>query len=244
MVRPSHPPMGVTPMALGLGIVAFIVVVLLYWLLITTEGTYLGAKIVALLYDWAAARYDRVKDVHFVNEARFLSLPLLEALGGAPSPWVLDVATGTGRLPKALLGQPDFQGAVLGIDRSVGMMRQAQASLQEYDRRALLIQADADRLPFAEGSFSVVTCLEALEFMVHPQAVLREVVRVLKPGGVLLLSNRVGPDARFFPGRLCGRGRLERRLQDLGLQGVRMERWQVHYDLVWACKPTAHRGQV
>lgn len=210
---------------------------LLYWLLVLTEGTYLGTKIVTLLYDWTAARYDRIKDLRWVHEVRFLGLPLAEALSADPAPRVLDVATGTGRLPKALLGQPDFAGTVWAVDRSRPMLRQGQRALEDYDGRVLWIQADADRLPFPDASFAGVTCLEALEFMVRPRAVLAELWRVLEPGGVILLSNRVGPESWLFPGRICGRGRLERALQSLGLQEVRTERWQVHYDLVWARKP-------
>jgi len=53
----------------------------------------------------------------------------------------------------------------------------------------------------------------------------------------LLLSNRVGTDAWWFPGRMAKRGRLERHLEAIGLEDVRMDRWQVHYDLIWARKP-------
>jgi len=84
--------------------------------------------------------------------------------------------------------------------------------------------------------FDCVTCLEALEFMRDPGGAIREMARVLRPGGVLLVSNRVGRDAWFFPGRLCGRGRLEWCLRELGLGEVTTERWQVHYDLIWARK--------
>jgi SAM-dependent methyltransferase len=223
-------------MGLAVGI-ALLGAACLYWLLVITEGTYLGAKIVTLLYDWTAARYDRIKDLRWVHEVRFLGVPLMEELGADPAPRVLDVATGTGRLPKALLSQPDFTGAIWAIDRSRPMLRQGQKALEGCDGRVLWIQADADHLPCADESFAGVTCLEALEFMVRPQAVLAELLRVLEPGGVLLLSNRVGPESWFFPGRICGRGRLERTLRRLGLYEVRTERWQVHYDLVWARKP-------
>ncbi len=217
--------------------IALLVAALLYWLLVVTEGTYLGTKVVTLLYDWAAARYDRIKDLRWVHEMRFLGLPLAEALSADPAPRVLDVATGTARLPKVLLGQPDFGGTVWGVDRSRPMLRRGQEALDGYAGRVLLIQADAHQLPFPAASFAGVTCLEALEFMGHPRAVLEECMRVLEPGGVLLLSNRIGPESWFFPGRISGRGRLERHLERLGFQEVRTERWQVHYDLVWARKP-------
>ena len=93
------------------------IVALLYWLLIATEGTYLGPRIVTLLYDWTAPRYDRIKDLRFVHEMQRLGIPLAKALKGEPAPSVLDVATGTGRLSLALLRQVDFDGCVVGLDR-------------------------------------------------------------------------------------------------------------------------------
>jgi ubiquinone/menaquinone biosynthesis C-methylase UbiE len=212
---------------------------LLYWLLITTEGTYLGPRAVALLYDWVARRYDHIKDVDYISEARYLGIPLVAALGDAPHLWVLDVATGTGRVPLALLREPDFGGQVVGVDRSPGMLAQAQTATWEYADRVTLLRQDAEALAFADATFDGVTCLEALEFMLHPASVVRELVRVLKPGGLLLLTNRVGPDAPFYPARLCGRGRLEAHLQQAGLEDIRTQRWQVDYDLIWARRPTA-----
>jgi len=211
----------------------------LYWLLVITEGTYLGFRVVILLYDWAARRYDAIKNVHFVNEARYLGLPVTEALAMVPRPWVLDVATGTGRMPLALLREPDFQGVVVGIDGSLPMLIEGRAYLREHGERAALLLQDATFLGFMSHSFDAVTCLEAMEFMVHPAFVLKEMVRVLKPGGLLLVSNRVGIDARFFPGRMSDRGSLEQALRQLGLIDVVSKRWQVHYDLIWARKPPA-----
>lgn len=222
-------------MIVWVAIVVVIVAALLYWLLIITEGTYLGPRVVTLLYDWTAPRYDRIKELQYIHEMQRLGIPLADALRGVPSPWVLDVATGTGRLPLALLRQGDLDSTVVGVDRSAPMLAQARAATEGYDRVALF-RTDADALPFADGAFDAVACLEALEFMWDPAAVVRDMARVLKPGGVLLVSNRVGIDARFFPGRLCGRGRLERFLEQAGFAAVETERWQVHYDLIWARK--------
>lgn len=216
---------------LGIG-----VVLLAYWLLVLTEGTYLGAKVVALLYDWTASRYDRLKGLQYIHELRFLGLPLVEALGHIPSPRVLDVATGTGRLPLALLSQEEFGGLIIGVDRSLGMMAQAKVALERYQGRVALLQQDARALGFKDAVFDCVTCLEALEFMPKPTRALEEMIRVLRPGGVLLLSNRVGRDTWFFPARICGRGKLESHLRRMGLKRILTQRWQTHYDLVWASK--------
>ncbi len=211
-------------------------VLLAYWLLIVTEGTYLGTHVVVLLYDWFARRYDRVKDLLYVNEMAYLGIPLRRELDRLDRPpVVLDVATGTGRLPLALVRQLDFDGLVLGVEASRRMLAEAQRALAGFEHAALVC-GEAHALCLPDACVDALTCLEALEFMVRPRRVLAEFVRVVKPGGVLLLSNRVGPDAWFFPGRLAGRGKLERELRALGLS-TRTDRWQVHYDLVWATKP-------
>jgi len=210
---------------------------LLYWLLVATEGTYLGVRVVTLLYDATAGRYDRIKDLHYVDEARCLGLPLAGALAGPELPRVLDVAAGTGRLPLALLRTGELEASITALDRSSRMLSQARRTLSSCDRAVALVQGDAGALCFGDQVFDCVTCLEAMEFMEDSLAALAEMVRVLKPGGTLLLSNRVGRDTWLFPRRLCGRGRLERHLGVLGLGAIETQRWQVHYDLVWARKP-------
>ncbi len=216
---------------------------LLYYLLIVTEGTYLGVGVVIWLYDRVARRYDHIKNLNYVHESRFIGLPLSEALADVDAPKVLDVATGTGRTPLALLREPDFQGTLVGVDRSELMLERARAALPECDGRVTYLRGDAEALGFADSVFDAVVCLEALEFMPHAARAVREMSRVLKPGGQMLLSNRVGADARFYPGRLCKRGRLEQFLREIGLENVVMQRWQVHYDLVWARKPRADAPQ-
>ena len=221
------------------GICIVVVGLAAYWLLITTEGTFLGPRVVALLYDWTAKRYDAIKDLHFVDEAVHLGAPLAQSLRHVRHPLILDVATGTGRLPLALSAQGigDADGRVVGLDRSRGMLRQARGALLDCDGRVDLVCGDAATLAFGDSAFDCVTCLEALEFMANPDIVVKELFRVLRPGGVLLISNRVGWEAGLFPGRISGRGRLEGCLCDVGYGGVGMRRWQVHYDLVWAYKP-------
>ncbi|MFH1085881.1 MAG: methyltransferase domain-containing protein [Chloroflexota bacterium] len=208
----------------------------MYWLFISTEGTYVGPRLVALLYDWTATRYDRIKNLHFVDEARFIGLPLMAALEGRAAPLVLDVATGTGRVPLAVLNRLAPAWRFVGLDRSPGMLASAQRALADWSAQVALVRGDASALPFAEGTFDAVACLEALEFMDSWAAVVAELARVVRPGGVLLLSNRVGAEARLFVGRLARRGALESCLAHLGLTDIRTERWQVHYDLVWARK--------
>lgn len=215
---------------------------LLYWQLIIAEGTYLGLRIVALMYDWSARAYERIKQFDASEEQWFLGLPLARALEPVSAPLVLDAATGTGRLPRALLRQPPFRGRVIGLDLSRGMLHEAVRRTGQFADRLTFIWQDVRRLPFYDATFDTVTCLEALEFTPDPQGVLKELVRVLRPGGVLLVTNRVGPDAKLLPGRAFPRERFEQLLQDLPLEQIKVRRWQVDYDLAWAVKVGEPQG--
>lgn len=216
--------------------------VFLYWQLIIAEGAYLGPRIVALMYDWSARAYERIKNYSPTDEQWFLGLPLVRSLEMVPAPLVLDVATGTGRLPRALLRQPAFQGRVIGLDLSRGMVREAVRRTAQFANRLTFIWQDASQLPFEGNTFDAVACIEALEFMPDPLQVLEELVRVLRPGGVLLITNRIGPDARFLPGRAFDPDRFEEILAELPLEQIKTKRWQVDYSLVWAVKRGKPRG--
>ncbi len=217
---------------LGVGAVA----ALLYWQLVIAEGAYLGPRVVAWLYDWSARAYDRIKSYDPAYERWFLSTPLTRALQAVPHPLVLDVGTGTGRLPRLLLSEEGFRGRVIAVDYALRMLREAVRQLPADDR-CLWLQQEASRLPFADDTFTAVACLEVLEFTPHPRRTLQELVRVLQPGGLLLVSNRIGRDARFLPGRSFKPEAFEAYLRSLGLEMVYTQAWQEDYDLVWAVKP-------
>jgi ubiquinone/menaquinone biosynthesis C-methylase UbiE len=217
-------------LAAGLGL-------LLYWLLIVTEGVYLGRRIVVWMYDLTAHRYDRIKQFDGDAERFLVIRPLLGRLLERPAPLVLDVATGTGRLPAHLLDEPTFNGRVIGLDASARMLSQAWPKLSVYHHRANLVQQIAVDLPFANGVFDAVSCLEALEFFPDDTLALLEMVRVLRPGGTLLVTRRRGWEAKTFVGRYRDQETFEALLSSLGLIGVESRLWQIEYDLVFARKP-------
>jgi SAM-dependent methyltransferase len=236
---------------IAVGLLAVAGVGLLWWLLVTTEGVYLGRRVVIGLYDLYAARYDRIKKFHPHYEHWLLAAPLLVRVAGAlpevvfpvefdgesgvlVAPLVLDVATGTGRLPLALLETDQFAGRVIGVDLSWRMLAQARDKLAFEPTRANLLQCAGDALPFPDDFFDAVICLEALEFMPDPTAALAELVRVLRPGGVLLVSNRVR--MRWMPGKIWTPSALCEKLEGLGIAAVEIEPWQVDYQRVWGIK--------
>ena len=220
-------------LALGATLLGLAAVV--YWQFIIAEGAYLGPRVVAWTYDLIARRYDAIKRFVPYYENWFITTPLLQALDGRERPLVLDVATGTGRLPLLLLSA-HFQGYIIGLDFSRQMLRQARAKLRSYSGQSGWVWHDASHLPFASGTFDAVTCLESLEFMPRPRQVLAEMVRVLAPGGVLFVTNRIGREARLLPGRVWPRSALPQVLTRLSLAQVQIEPWQPDYDLVMGRK--------
>ncbi|MCK6579790.1 MAG: methyltransferase domain-containing protein [Anaerolineae bacterium] len=206
---------------------------LLWWLLIASEGVYLGRRVVIWLYDLYAVRYDGIKGYRLEHEHQYLSQPLMEQIAPQTDPLVLDVATGTGRMPLALLRHGRFDGRVIASDLSDPMLRRAADKLAGSPR-AVCVVTPAERLPFPDSAFDVVTCLEALEFMTRREPVLAELMRVLRPGGLLLITNRI--NTRLMPGKLYASDDLVAQFAEIDAESVYIERWQVDYDLVWVKK--------
>jgi len=211
---------------------------LVYWHLIIAEGAYMGPRAVAWTYDLVARRYDAIKQFAPGEEDWFVAAPLWHRLSGVERPLLLDVATGTGRVPLALMRNrfAVAGGQIVGLDLSREMLRQARANLRDYSDRVSLVWQDASRLPFDDGAFDAVTCLEAVEFLPSPREALAEMVRVLAPGGLLMVTNRVGRAARLLPGRTFSRPLFRRTLAALPLHDVETRAWQADYDLATARK--------
>jgi ubiquinone/menaquinone biosynthesis C-methylase UbiE len=200
-----------------------------WWLLIASEGVYLGRRVVVWLYDVVAPKYNGIKNFHADWDSEFLAEPLLTQLPN--SPLILDVAAGTGRLSIALHAEPGFTGQVINLDPSLPMIK---AGITTPDHAELHVHGWGETLPFATDCFEAVACLEALEFVQDRQRVISECIRVLKPGGVLLLTNR--KNTRMMPGRVYPTQQVAQALSEQGLVTVSSERWTTDYELIWAVK--------
>jgi demethylmenaquinone methyltransferase/2-methoxy-6-polyprenyl-1,4-benzoquinol methylase len=93
---------------------------------------------------------------------------------------VLDVATGTGAVARELIAQKRC--TVVGLDQSPEMLDEARRRLPASVR---LVQAGADSIPFPDGSFDGLTFTYLLRYVPDPPATLRELVRVVRPGGTI-----------------------------------------------------------
>lgn len=213
-------------------VIAVVLMLILVWEFYICEGAHLGPGAVISLYDWAAGRYDGIKQFDPEWEARFVGEPIASAVGQLRGARVLDVGAGTGRVARALLPQapPDLRLVCAEPSRAMLSRGRKEAPGAEW------LRARAVPLPFASGVFDIVVSLELLEFTPHPRQTIQELVRVLRPGGSLLITNRIGREAPFIFGRTFRRDSFPGVLEASGLKDVILYPWQVEYDLAWAWK--------
>jgi ubiquinone/menaquinone biosynthesis C-methylase UbiE len=107
---------------------------------------------------------------------------------------VLDAGTGTAQLPIELCRQhPNVE--VVAVDAAASMLALARTNVSRagLSERIRLEQADAKRLPFVEGGFGAVISNSIVHHIPQPIAVVREMVRVLAPGGWLFVRDLLRP---------------------------------------------------
>jgi ubiquinone/menaquinone biosynthesis C-methylase UbiE len=140
---------------------------------------------------------------------------------------ILDAGCGNGRYSKFLLSRADADAVITGFDYSQQMLQRARKRLQSS--RVSQVAADLTRLPYADGCFDAIVCGWVIEHLPDPRQGLRELARVLCPGGKLLLL----ATEDTFTGAMCSRlwhcrtyNRQELRsiAHECGLQWVR-ELW-------------------
>ncbi len=210
-------------------LIAFVI-----WEIWICEGAHLGRRFVVWLYDLAASHYERIKNFDPDWERRFLGEPVVGTLRSLQDAIILDVGAGTGRLARRVLPLHAFQGSIICLDASRGMIDRGRRLTN--DGRARWMQAWSVPLPFQNETFDMVVSLEMLEFTPQPEESLREMVRVTRPGGWVVVTNRVGWEAPWILGQTCRRSDFADVLEGLGLDYVEILPWQVDYDLAWARK--------
>jgi demethylmenaquinone methyltransferase / 2-methoxy-6-polyprenyl-1,4-benzoquinol methylase len=112
---------------------------------------------------------------------------------------VLDVATGTGMVAEALVRR--YGCSVVGLDQSEAMLGAARARLVRdpaLGERISLVTGQAERLPFADGEFDHLTFTYLLRYVDDPAATMRELARVVRPGGRIASLEFAVPPSRFW----------------------------------------------
>ncbi len=134
------------------------------------------------VFDTVASRYDSVTSSYAIQ--RRMEFFVLHAKGAC-----LEAGGGTGAISKALMEKGY---AVTTTDISPRMV-------EEIKKKGIeAVVCDAEHLPFPDASFNTVISSEMIYYLDHPELFLREAQRVLKPGGVLLLSSANAQVAWFY----------------------------------------------
>jgi demethylmenaquinone methyltransferase/2-methoxy-6-polyprenyl-1,4-benzoquinol methylase len=136
------------------------------------------------LFSGIPSGYDRVgAALSFGQDPRWRRA-LVDAVAPSASDRVIDVATGTGLVARALVDRCAC--SVVGVDQSEEMLERAQRRRLDdpsFGARYSPVLAEAENLPFADGEFDALTFTYLLRYVDAPDAVLRELARVVKPGG-------------------------------------------------------------
>lgn len=138
------------------------------------------------LFEELPDRYDELgAALSFWQDPRWRRA-MVAAVEAAPGERVLDVATGTGLVARELVER--YGCHVVGLDQSAPMLARARAELAAdpaLAERIELVEGEAEALPFADGEFDHLTFTYLLRYVDDPAATLRELARVVRPGGRL-----------------------------------------------------------
>src|SRR5215467_8696177 len=139
--------------------------------------------------------YDRYSSLlSFGQDPRWRRF-LVSRLDVGPADTVLDVATGTGLVARELVRR--FGCSVVGIDQSHEML--AVAAEHTRDLPVRLVEGRAESLPFSDDEFAALTFTYLLRYVDDPGATLRELARVVRPGGTVAMLEFALPRGVWRP---------------------------------------------
>ena len=139
------------------------------------------------VFDSVASKYDVMNDLMSMGLHRAWKAYTVAVATLREGDRVLDIAGGTGDLAKAFSSKVGSRGRVVLTDINEAMLRQGRDRLIDAGLIVPTVICDAEALPFATGSFDVVSVAFGLRNMTHKDRALAEMNRVLRPGGRLLV---------------------------------------------------------
>jgi demethylmenaquinone methyltransferase/2-methoxy-6-polyprenyl-1,4-benzoquinol methylase len=139
------------------------------------------------VFDSVASKYDVMNDLMSMGLHRVWKAYTVAVANLHEGQSVLDIAGGTGDLARAFAKQVGSKGTVVHTDINEAMLRQGRNRLLDEGLVLPTLICDGERLPFATGSFDLVSVAFGLRNMTHKDKALAEMNRVLKPGGRLLV---------------------------------------------------------
>ncbi len=153
---------------------------------------------VAKVFERVARRYDLMNDLMTWGLHRRWKSRAVEMADVKPGDRVLDLAGGTGDIAIRVAKRVGPKGHVVLSDINLAMLAEAKRRLSRNPLadRISLREADAEKLPFADGEFDAVTIGFGLRNVTHQGLALAEMLRVLKPGGRLVVLEFSRPVAR------------------------------------------------
>jgi demethylmenaquinone methyltransferase/2-methoxy-6-polyprenyl-1,4-benzoquinol methylase len=147
------------------------------------------AGLVANVFHSVAAKYDVMNDLMSVGIHRVWKRFTIEVSAVRKGHKVLDIAGGTGDLAAKFADLVGREGEVVLADINDSMLLVGRDKLldQGYHENLRFVQADAEALPFPDNYFDIVTIAFGLRNVTHKEVALKSMLRVLKPGGRLLV---------------------------------------------------------
>ena len=139
------------------------------------------------VFNSVANSYDVMNDVMSAGLHRVWKRFTLDTSGVKPGDNVLDIAGGSGDISKLFSKKVGANGSVILTDINASMLAVGRDRLINTGLNVPVLQCDAEQLPFADGSFDCVIVAFGLRNMTHKEVALKEMLRVLKVGGRLLV---------------------------------------------------------
>lgn len=139
------------------------------------------------VFSSVAGKYDLMNDLMSAGLHRLWKAFTLQVAGARSGERVLDIAGGTGDLASAFRKTVGPTGEVWLTDINSAMLTRGRDRLLDEGRLGPVAQCDAEKLPFPDNRFDIVTVAFGLRNMTHKDRALAEMRRVLRPGGRLLV---------------------------------------------------------